>query len=473
MRLRELVVGLGQPVRPSGRRPASSAAGGSIAKRIGAGIRSLPPIVSIGLPNDVLRHDVGAAPGGEVGRLRVVGGVDGDVHRRVAHAEHDDVLADELRLVLVVVRVDLLARERVRAGERRLGQRGSQWWPLATITASYSIVSPPSADRGPRRRRRRGARRARPRSRSGSRRGSRSGRRRRRSSSAIWSWRGKSGYDSGIGKSEYSIRVARGVDVQRPVRGRDAVVVPLDPVAADAVGQLVAVERDAALVQDLGGGDAARAGADHAGAWEVWKASCADGNPGSAAALADRLLRQRCSRAGVGPPRAASARCWRRAPRNGGGRTCRRCTITWSASRQWPIVSAARARQHLHRLADAADRARHVDVEPSAAAARRRSRRRRPRARPSRRRGRPGRPAVSSVLTIAGMTTRELDAAARELAADGLGQADDRVLGRAVGGQVREAALARDRREVDHVAAAARAACAAAPPSCRRSCRAR
>jgi hypothetical protein len=61
----------------------------------------------------------------------------------------------------------------------------------------------------------------------------------------------------------------RRVDVQRAVRGRDVVLVAPDPVAPDAVGQLVAVERDAALVERLGGGDAARPGADQADLGQV------------------------------------------------------------------------------------------------------------------------------------------------------------------------------------------------------------
>jgi hypothetical protein len=62
---------------------------------------------------------------------------------------------------------------------------------------------------------------------------------------------------------------ARRVDVQRAVGGRDLVLVAPDPVAPDAVGQLVAVERDAAFVQRLGRGDAARPGADQADLGQV------------------------------------------------------------------------------------------------------------------------------------------------------------------------------------------------------------
>ena len=59
--------------------------------------------------------------------------------------------------------------------------------------------------------------------------------------------------------------VARGVDEQLPIGGRHAVPVAEDPVAADAVGGLEAGERDAALVERLGGGDPGRAGADDGG----------------------------------------------------------------------------------------------------------------------------------------------------------------------------------------------------------------
>jgi hypothetical protein len=72
----------------------------------------------------------------------------------------------------------------------------------------------------------------------------------------------------GIRRRHREVRVlhplARGVDVQRAVGRRHAVLVAEDPVAADAVGLLEAVERDPALVQRLGGGDAGRSGADDA-----------------------------------------------------------------------------------------------------------------------------------------------------------------------------------------------------------------
>ena len=53
------------------------------------------------------------------------------------------------------------------------------------------------------------------------------------------------------------------------VGGGHPVGVVEDPVAADAVGRLEDVERDAALVQRLGRGDAGRSGADHGGPGEL------------------------------------------------------------------------------------------------------------------------------------------------------------------------------------------------------------
>src|SRR5690606_25960649 len=71
----------------------------------------------VGVAQDVLRDDVHAPTVGQVGLLAVIAGVDRDVHRRGAHAEHDDLLGNQLLLVLVVVGVDLLAGEALRARE--------------------------------------------------------------------------------------------------------------------------------------------------------------------------------------------------------------------------------------------------------------------------------------------------------------------------------------------------------------------
>ena len=77
-------------------------------------------------------------------------------------------------------------------------------------------------------------------------------------------WCGKSGYDFGIGKSEYSMRSRDVLMCSERYADDIPLVLPIDPVAADAVGLLVAVEVEAVLVEGLGGGDAGRAGADHA-----------------------------------------------------------------------------------------------------------------------------------------------------------------------------------------------------------------
>ena len=56
-----------------------------------------------------------------------------------------------------------------------------------------------------------------------------------------------------------------GVDVQALVAGRKPVGIVVVPVAADVVGQLEAVVRDAQVLQLLGGGEAGAASADDAG----------------------------------------------------------------------------------------------------------------------------------------------------------------------------------------------------------------
>ena len=82
----------------------------------------------------VLGQDVGAAARGEERLARDEARLDGDVHRAVADPDDEHVLVAEVGVVDVVVRVHLHAVER--AGERGSGQRGSQWWPLATSSAS-------------------------------------------------------------------------------------------------------------------------------------------------------------------------------------------------------------------------------------------------------------------------------------------------------------------------------------------------
>jgi hypothetical protein len=62
--------------------------------------------------------------------------------------------------------------------------------------------------------------------------------------------------------------LARRVDVQRAVGRRHAVGVAPHPVAADAVGLVVGRHVEAVAGEGLDGGDAGRAGADHAGGGE-------------------------------------------------------------------------------------------------------------------------------------------------------------------------------------------------------------
>ena len=181
-----------------------------------------------GPPEEVLRDDPRAAARGEVRRARDVARLDGDVHRAVAHPEHDDVLAFEDAVVAVVVGVQLRALEVLAAGERRLGPARV---PVMAVGDEQHVVV--GAARRRRRsapsRRRRAARRARSASRSGSCRGSRTCRRRTRSTPRSACGAGSPGTTRGIGKSEYCHAVARGVDVQVAVGGRHPVAVARRP----------------------------------------------------------------------------------------------------------------------------------------------------------------------------------------------------------------------------------------------------
>ena len=213
-----------------------------------------------GLGADVLGEDPGAAAGGEVDRGAVVAGVHRDVHRAVAHAEHDDPLAVELALVLVVVGVDLLDLRAVGAGE---GGLGPAHVPVVAVGDEHRVVAVGLAGVGAQR------------------------------VDAVGV--ALDVLDAGLEADAVAeaevvdvavevrgdlrvvrevrvvgrhreVRVlhalARRVDVQRAVGAAHRVLVAEDPVAADAVGLLVAVERHAALVQRLGDGDAGRAGSD-------------------------------------------------------------------------------------------------------------------------------------------------------------------------------------------------------------------
>ena len=215
------------------------------------------------LAEEVLGDHIGPAAGGQIGVLRVVGGIDGDVHRRVAHAEDDDVLAGDLGLLLVVVGVHLLAGEVLAARKRRLRPARV---PVMPVGDDHGVV----------------------------------GRRLAVAGADLEPPVGQAldvldpdpepdpvaeaevvdvvvevlgdvvvTGEVGIGLRHREVRelhaLAGGVDVQRSVGGRDPVVVAEDPVPADPVAELEAVERQPALVQGLGRGDSAGAGADQTG----------------------------------------------------------------------------------------------------------------------------------------------------------------------------------------------------------------
>ena len=218
------------------------------------------------LAEQVLRDHVRAAAGGEVGLARDEARLDRDVHRRVAHPEHDDgLVAEEVRIVaLVVVRVDLHALEVVGAGERRLGPARV---PVMAVGDHERVVGVGRAVVE------------------------------RELPDAVGPPRGV--LDAGLEADpvadaevvdvvvevardvrvvgEVGIRLrhrvvgvlhalARGVDVQRAVRGGHAVLVAPHPVAADAVGLLVGGDVVAVAGEGLDGRDPGGPGPDHAGA---------------------------------------------------------------------------------------------------------------------------------------------------------------------------------------------------------------
>ena len=90
----------------------------------------------IGSAEYVLGDDVGTAAGGQHRRLRSVGGVDGNIHRRVTHTQHDDVSVLQLRFMLVGMGVDLFSSELLGPGEPRI-------WPagVPVVTIGYADVS--------------------------------------------------------------------------------------------------------------------------------------------------------------------------------------------------------------------------------------------------------------------------------------------------------------------------------------------
>jgi hypothetical protein len=206
------------------------------------------------LAEEVLGDDPRAAAGGEVRVARDLAGLDRDVHRAVAHAEHDDVLVLQEVVVDVVVRVHLHALELVGAGERGLRPAlvpvvavgdeqhvvvlrlagvgrdlpravGQPLRPLDARVEGDAIAKAEVVD-------------------------------------VVVEVRGDLvvAREVGIRLGHREVRVghptARRVDVQEAVRRRHPVLVAEDPVATDAIGLLEAVERDAALVQSLCGGNA-------------------------------------------------------------------------------------------------------------------------------------------------------------------------------------------------------------------------
>ena len=191
-----------------------------------------------------------------------VGALDGDVHRAVAHAEDDDVLVAQHVVGEVLVGVHLLDRGRVVAGERGLGPARV---PVVAVGDDQRVVlalEPPCPWRHAPAAVGRGARRvSTPRLEADA-----------VAEAEVVDVVVEVRRDLrvvrvvGVRLRHREVRVlhplARGVDVQPLVGRAHPVAVAEDPVAADPVGLLEAVERDALLVEGLGGGDAGGAGAD-------------------------------------------------------------------------------------------------------------------------------------------------------------------------------------------------------------------
>ncbi len=207
-----------------------------------------------GAAEEVLGDDVGAAAGGEGRRLRCVRRVDGDVHRRVAHAEHDHVAVPQLLRVRVLVRVHLLTGEAVGAREGGLGPAGVPVVPVGDDHRVEALaVDVPAVALLP------------------------DALHRRLEADVLAE---AEVVDVGV-EVRGDLRVVREVrirlrhrevrvlhplparvDVQRRVRRRHPVLVAEDPVAADAVRRLVGDEVDPPLMKRLRGRDPARALAD-------------------------------------------------------------------------------------------------------------------------------------------------------------------------------------------------------------------
>ena len=261
MGLAEAVVGLGQAValRRSG------VAADQLLEDALADLEGNPQVVAQ-LIDRFAEHVLGDDPHTlarrQVRALGHVGGLHSDVHRRVAHTQHDDPLAGEDGVVDVGVGVQLRAGEAVRPRERRFGPArvpvvavGDHQRVVATGLAGIELHRPQAVlvaggvlhsglegdelaqaeviDVG---------------------------------LEVRGDLRVMGEVGIGVGHGEVRILHARtrGVDEQVAVGGGHAVAVLEHPVAADAVGLLEAVERDPALVQRLDGGDPRGARADHA-----------------------------------------------------------------------------------------------------------------------------------------------------------------------------------------------------------------
>jgi hypothetical protein len=265
VRLAELVVGLGQAV-------VLHAPHGLAQQRLADGLADPERHPALGehrvlavdrLAAHVLGDDPRAAARGEVRVLRDVGRLDRDVHRAVAHAEDDHVLAAQEVVVDVVVGVHDRALERVGPLERRLGPA---LVPVVAVGDEQHVEAPRLARVG------------------------------RHLPRAVGQALGAldAGVEAdavahpevvdvavevlgdlvvarevGIRRRHREVRVlhplARRVDVQVAVGGRHAVLVAEHPVAADAVGLLEALDVDAPLVEGLEGRDAGGPGADDRG----------------------------------------------------------------------------------------------------------------------------------------------------------------------------------------------------------------
>lgn len=120
MRLAKTVVGLGQPVALGWAGVAAQQLLHHPLADLEWDTRVVAHLVDR-FAEHVLRQDPDALPRRQIRALGDVGGLDRDVHRRVAHPQDHDALAGEDRVVDVGVRMQLAAVERVCSWERRFG----------------------------------------------------------------------------------------------------------------------------------------------------------------------------------------------------------------------------------------------------------------------------------------------------------------------------------------------------------------